>query len=123
MLQATVSYPRRAVVVAPVAAIVLGRKDEVGQPQIGEGEVERQQVTAIALESWSENGEEVEKEGYHGLYVISITFRHAHHMRNEPGKDDSFTRGGEQGTRENGILTITSSKMTCVPRSWYLRMK
>lgn len=74
MLQATVPYVRRAVVVAPVAAVVLGRKDEVGQPQIGEGEVERQEVAAIALEGWSEHGEEVEEEGYHGLFCYQHSF-------------------------------------------------
>lgn len=76
MLQATVSSVRGAVVVAPVAAVVLGRKDEVGQPQIGEGEVERQEVATISLEGWSEHGEEVEEEGYNGLLVISILFRY-----------------------------------------------
>lgn len=75
VLQATVSSVRGAVVVTSVTAVVLGRKDEVGQPQIREDEVERQKVAAIALESWSEHREEVKEEGYNSLlFFISIYF-------------------------------------------------
>ena len=63
MLQPAVSPVRGAVVVAPAAAIVLGREDEVGQPQVGESEVQWHEVATIALEGWSKHGEEVEEEG------------------------------------------------------------
>lgn len=84
---------------ASATAVVLGRKDEVGQPQIRETEVERQEVAAVALESWSEHGEEVKEEGYHSLlFFISISFRHPS-GQSAPRCATDMLDEGEQETR------------------------
>ena len=66
MLQPAVALEGRGVVVAPAAAVVLAREDERGEPEVREGQVERQEVAAVGLERRQEHGEEVEEQGDDG---------------------------------------------------------
>ena len=66
MLQPAMRSLRGGIPLAPPARVILGGEDERGEPEVAEGQVQRQEVAAVGLDGGQDGGEEVEEQGDDG---------------------------------------------------------